>query len=134
MSKRTRVKKKHTVSVAWRTGSVVRKERRKHKEGRAWKENEKESGRTSPAPACVLEHGGGDVRANEGVDDERCGREAVHEASPFEGRDVRDDDGREELQAAAKVDLKCQYSVLWFWCTEGVRRTCIRCRRNTKRE
>ena len=50
--------------------------------------------RTSPAPAGVLEHGGGDVRADERVDDEGSGGESRDQSTPLESRDVRDDNGR----------------------------------------
>ena len=60
----------------------------------------RELGRTSPAPAGVLEHRGGDIRANERVDDEGRGGESRDESTPLESRDVRDDDGRQQLQAA----------------------------------
>ena len=56
--------------------------------------------RTYPAPSGVLVDRRRDVRADEGIDDERCGSEAVKPA-PLERRDVRDDDGRQKLQASA---------------------------------
>ena len=79
-------------------------------------------GRTSPAPAGVLEHGGGDVGANERVNNEGRGSESRDESTPLEGRDVRDDDGRQQLQAAREKSAMLSQGY-------GVHRrlTCIRC-------
>lgn len=49
------------------------------------------------------EDGGGHVRADEGVDDERRGGEARDEAAPFERGDVGGDDGREQLQPSVRI-------------------------------
>ena len=45
----------------------------------------------APAPTGTLQDLGCDVGADEGVDDERSGGETGDETSPFEGRDVGDD-------------------------------------------
>ena len=55
---------------------------------------------TAPSPARVLENCRRDVRSDERVDDEGRGGESRDESTPLKSRDVRDDDGRQQLQAA----------------------------------
>ena len=55
--------------------------------------------RTAPSPVRVREDAGRDVRADEGVDDERRGGQARDETTPLERRDIGDDDLGEDLES-----------------------------------
>ena len=54
---------------------------------------------TSPSPARTLKHLGGDIRADERVDDEGRRDQRGDKSAPLQRRDVGDDDLGEQLQA-----------------------------------
>ena len=49
----------------------------------------------------MLDDRGSDIRANEGIDDEGRGGETGDKSSPLEGRNISNNNRREELESAA---------------------------------
>lgn len=69
---------------------------------------------TSPSPPTSFQYFTRDISTYECIGDERCCREPRDESTPFQSRDIRDDDLSEELKTArAQQGVRVYLILVW---------------------